>query len=304
MPAYNAAPWIGEAIESALGQTWDDFELVVSDDASTDSTLAVATSYADPRIRVEASGRHLGETGNHNRAIRLSRGRYVKFLHADDVLAPECVEAMVGRALEDDRIGLVFSPREIRVESEVGEEGTTWSEQHSGLHERFDNLAENNDGHALFRQLVDAGVEENWIGEPSAVLVTRNALEGGRLFSSRLRQTSDFELWLRVMLKNRVGFVGRPLCVYRHHNRSTTVTNRRMARAWLDRLWILEALLREPSLRRDERREIEHLRRAALGSALRSQVARVFRGQLDAELPAYLRYRALAFAGHPPADAD
>jgi glycosyltransferase involved in cell wall biosynthesis len=303
MPAYNAAQWIGEAIESALAQTWDDFELVVSDDASTDSTLDIARSYADPRIRVEASRQHLGEARNHNRAIRLSTGRFVKFLHADDVLAPDCVEAMVCRALADERIGLVFSPREIRVESEVGEEGTTWSEQHSHLHERFDHLAENNDGHALFRQLVDAGVE-NWVGEPSAVLIARSALDGGRLFSSRVHQTLDLDLWLRIMLRHRVGFVSRPLCVYRHHNRSTTVTNRRMARAWLDRLWILEGLLREPSLRPDEREAVERLRRAALGRAFRSQVGRIFRGQFDVELPAYFRYRALALAGHAPTDAD
>jgi glycosyltransferase involved in cell wall biosynthesis len=303
MPAYNAAQWIGEAIESALAQTWDDFELVVSDDASTDSTLDIARSYADPRIRVEASRQHLGEARNHNRAIRLSTGRFVKFLHADDVLAPDCVEAMVCRALADERIGLVFSPREIRVESEVGEEGTTWSEQHSHLHERFDHLAENNDGHALFRQLVDAGVE-NWVGEPSAVLIARSALDGGRLFSGRVHQTLDLDLWLRIMLRHRVGFVSRPLCVYRHHNRSTTVTNRRMARAWLDRLWILEGLLREPSLRPDEREAVERLRRAALGRALRSQVGRIFRGQFDVELPAYFRYWALVLAGHAPTDAD
>jgi glycosyltransferase involved in cell wall biosynthesis len=303
MPAYNAAQWIGEAIESALAQTWDDFELVVSDDASTDSTVDVARSYSDPRIRVDVSREHLGGAQNHNRAIRLSTGRFVKFLHADDVLAPDCVEAMVGRALADERIGLVFSPREIRVESEAGEEGKTWSEKYAHLHERFDQLAENNDGHALFRQLVDAGVE-NWIGEPSAVLVARTALDGGRLFSSRIHQALDLDLWLRIMLTHRVGFVSRPLCVYRRHNRSTTVTNRRMARAWLDRLWILEGLLREPSLRPDEREAVERLRRAALARAFRSQVGRIFRGQFDVELPAYVRYRALAFAGHVPAEAD
>jgi hypothetical protein len=77
-----------------------------------------------------------------------------------------------------------------------------------------------------------------------------------------------------------------------------------MARAWLDRLWILEGLLREPSLRPDEREAVERLRRAALGRAFRSQVGRIFRGQFDVELPAYFRYRALALAGHAPTDAD
>ena len=78
MPAYNAAPWIGEAIGSALGQTWQDFELVISDDASTDSTLSVASCYRDPRIRFEPNRQHLGQVPNHNRALRLSVGKYMK----------------------------------------------------------------------------------------------------------------------------------------------------------------------------------------------------------------------------------
>ena len=304
MPAYNAGPWIGEAIESALGQTWEDFELVISDDRSTDDTVAVARSYSDPRVRVDVSDRHLGGARNHNRTIRLSTGTYVKFLHADDVLAPDCVETMVARAREDEQIGLVFSSREIRVEQEVGEEGRAWSEQYARLHERFDGLEATNDGHVLFRQLVEAGVEDNWIGEPTAVLVTRSALDDGRLFSPRLHQSADLLLWMQIMLRRRVGFVPRPLCVYRYHGRSTTVTNRMAGRGWLDRLWTLEALLQESPLHPDEREAIERLRRTAFGRALRSQVGRISRGQFDTELPAYFRYRALAAVGHAPADGD
>ena len=70
------------------------------------------------------------------RAIEAA-GWNVFLLHADDVLAPDCVEAMVARAQEDEQIGLVFSSREIRVEREVGDEGTAWSEHYARLHERF-----------------------------------------------------------------------------------------------------------------------------------------------------------------------
>ena len=304
MPAYNAARWIGEAIESALGQTWEDFELVISDDASTDSTLSVASRYADPRVRLTRNRQHLGQARNHNRTIELSRGRFVKFLHADDILLPDCITAMVGRALEDERIGLVFCPREIRVESDAGEEGVSWSKRHSRLHEHFEGLQANNDGRALLEQLVDAELRENWIGEPTAVLLTRSALERGRLFNVRLHQTSDLELWMRIMLQHRVGFVDRPLCVYRRHTRSVWALNARTARAWLDSLWTIEALLREPSLPPRERESLERLRRDAIIRALRSQVARLFRGQVDTQLPAYLRYRAHAYTGRARFESD
>jgi WS/DGAT/MGAT family acyltransferase len=107
VPAFNAARWIREALESALGQTYDRFELLVADNASTDETVEIARSFDDPRVRVETRTTTIGPVQNHNRAIRLSRGAFVKFLHADDLLRPTCLEEMVELALEDDRIGLV-----------------------------------------------------------------------------------------------------------------------------------------------------------------------------------------------------
>ena len=122
VPTYNSSAWLRETIESALGQSFTDFELVISDNASADSTLEILHSYRDSRIRLEPSERNIGLTLNHNRLIRLSKGRYVKFLHADDALAPTCLEEMVALALEDDRIGLVFAPRENVIYDENGNE--------------------------------------------------------------------------------------------------------------------------------------------------------------------------------------
>lgn len=289
MPAYNASKWIGEAIESALAQTWDNFELVIADDASSDATVAIARSYSDPRIRIETGPRNIGGPQNSNAAVRLSTGTYVKFLHADDTLAPECVEEMVGLALENERTGLVFAQREILVEDE---DDLDWSQTYSKLHERFSHLQRSNEGHVLFTQLLDAGVEENWIGEPSAVMVSRRCLEKTGLFNPHLHQIGDLELWLRILLRHRVGFVDRPLCVYRRHRQSSTAANRRAGRDWLDRLWLLEGLLREDALGPEERETIERLRRAALRRAVRSQFARLMRRRFDREFPAYVRYRA------------
>ena len=108
----------------AAAQTWQNFELVVVDDGSTDSTLEVGRSYSDPRIRVESNASNVGSAGTHNRAIELSRGSYIKFLHADDRLAPDCLAAMVELAEEDPRIGLVFGAREVVAE---GADEVAWS---------------------------------------------------------------------------------------------------------------------------------------------------------------------------------
>lgn len=287
MPAYNASKWIAEAIESVLAQTWEEFELVVTDNRSSDSTVAIVRSYADPRIRLGLNPRNLGPIRNANRSVELSTGAFVKFLHADDKLAPECLEEMVGLASEDERIGLVFAPRTILVDDEEDKE---WARRFSQVHERFDNLERNNDGLNLFRQLVAAGIEENWIGEPSAVMVRRRCLDQTGLFDTRLRQAADLELWLRIMLRYRVGFVDAPLSVYRHHRESLTAANVQANRHWLDWLWIYELLLREDELGRDERRVIEQLRRVERRRAVMNQLVRIARGQFDGALPAYVRW--------------
>jgi len=289
MPTYNASIWIRDAIESALAQSWTNFELVVSDNASTDGTQEIVRSYGDSRIRLEPSERNIGLTLNHNRVIRLSTGRYLKFLHADDILIPTCIEEMVGLALEDDRIGLVFAPRENVIYDEHGLEWTrmtTQDHQHLGPPERI------NDGRVLFLPLLLDGMEHNWIGEPSAVLVSREALERCGGFNRYLRQTIDFELWLRVMLHFRVGFLEKPMCLYRMHQASVSAANQGQNRDWLDRVWLLESLLYEDDLG-PFRNFVFHLRRKAIRRALRAQARRLAKGQFTPELADYLRFRSL-----------
>jgi glycosyltransferase involved in cell wall biosynthesis len=289
MPAYNASRWIGAAIDSALAQTWQDFELVISDNASTDGTLEVALSYSDPRIRVVPSERNVGFVPNHNRLIRLSRGRYIKFLHADDALAPTCVQEMVQLALEDERIGLVFAPREVIVYDENDRE---WTRMTSWSHEHFGSLDRLNEGRVLFRELLLAGVEENWVGEPSAVLLARACFERCGLFNCHLRQIMDLEMWMRTMLRYRIGFVERPLCIYRLHGASVTAADQTRNRGWLDQLWLFESLLAEEDLG-PLRTNVFYLRRKALRRALRMQIRRLAKGHFTDELPRYLRFRSL-----------
>src|SRR3990172_6845810 len=95
IPVYNMEPTIERCIRSALGQTYPSVEVVVADNQSTDRTHELALSIKDSRLRVVRNERNLGPYGNHNRLLELSRGEWVKFLHGDDELTPECVEKMV-----------------------------------------------------------------------------------------------------------------------------------------------------------------------------------------------------------------
>ena len=96
MTAYNREAYIGEAIESVLGQTYTDFELIIVDDGSKDRTVEVARKYlSDPRVRVVENEKNLGDYPNRNHASTFARGEYLKFHDSDDVMYDDCLRVMV-----------------------------------------------------------------------------------------------------------------------------------------------------------------------------------------------------------------
>jgi glycosyltransferase involved in cell wall biosynthesis len=97
LTAYNREEFIAEAIESVLAQSMADFELIISDDRSTDRTVDIIKDYErrDSRIRFSINDRNLGDYGNRRQAASLARGRFLKYHDSDDVLYPHCLAAMV-----------------------------------------------------------------------------------------------------------------------------------------------------------------------------------------------------------------
>lgn len=97
MPLYNAEQYVGESIESILGQTLGDFELIVVDDCSTDGSFAVTESHArrDPRIRLLRNEQNLGAAQTRNRALDVARGEYVAFMDADDLVVADRLAVQV-----------------------------------------------------------------------------------------------------------------------------------------------------------------------------------------------------------------
>jgi glycosyltransferase involved in cell wall biosynthesis len=88
IPAYNAEEWIADTLRSAIAQTWDRKEIIVVDDGSTDRTLAIARQFESDQLRVVTNG-HQGAAATRNKALSLSRGEYIQYLDADDLMAPD-----------------------------------------------------------------------------------------------------------------------------------------------------------------------------------------------------------------------
>lgn len=98
LPVYNGENYLVKAIDSILAQTFTDFELIITDNASTDSTEALCRQYAaaDKRIRYIRNPVNLGAAPNFNKAFELATGKYFKWAAHDDILAPDFLERCVG----------------------------------------------------------------------------------------------------------------------------------------------------------------------------------------------------------------
>ena len=120
LPVHDGEPHLRAAIDSILGQSFTDFELVISDNASTDGSEAICRAYAtsDPRIRYFRSATNVGATRNFNQAFAHARARYFKWAAHDDVIAPTFVERCV-EVLDRDP-GVVLCHSHTRIIDERG----------------------------------------------------------------------------------------------------------------------------------------------------------------------------------------
>lgn len=108
IPVFNMARTLAATLKSALAQTHADYEILLVDNGSTDGTWEIANAVKHPRLRVVQNERNLGAYGNHNRCLELAQGEWLKFLHGDDELLPDCL-LQLDRALHNapSELGLV-----------------------------------------------------------------------------------------------------------------------------------------------------------------------------------------------------
>jgi hypothetical protein len=113
MPAYNAEPYVSEAITGVLNQSYRDFELIVVDDGSSDDTANAIAAFRDDRLVVIEHDVNLGVAAALNKGLQLARGEYIAVQHADDVSLPERLAAQVALLDRHPEIVIVGSSYEL-----------------------------------------------------------------------------------------------------------------------------------------------------------------------------------------------
>lgn len=206
IPAYNAAAFIVETVNSALNQTHRDLEIIVVDDGSKDGTLAALEQFGS-RIRVHQQPNG-GVARARNTGVGLATGEWIAFLDADDLWLPEKIER---------QLALASVPMSYTDRWNIGARGDL-PEQQSALTAMR--------GGDLFVPLLREG---NFITNTS-VMLRRDLFEKLGGFYTGLNGTEDWDLWIRVAERHPIGFVPEPLVKYRFHGGSISRNYERMSR--------------------------------------------------------------------------
>src|SRR3954468_6800102 len=237
LDSYNYGRFLPQAIESVLSQSFSDFELIISDDCSTDDSHEIASRYAlkDERVKVHRNGENLGMVKNRNACLVRARGEYVKWLHADDFLCCEDAMARMASALDQNPVvSLVASAR--RIVDEASKPVDTWS--------CFEQRARPISGTGVITRCLFE--QRNLVGGPSAVIFRRSLASRG--FDEAFFVMADLEMWFHLLEQGCFFYIEEPLCAIREHSHQQTqrdktslapaLENRELLRRYLPKRYV------------------------------------------------------------------
>jgi glycosyltransferase involved in cell wall biosynthesis len=215
IPNYNYARFLPEAIDSVLGQTYPNVEIIVVDDGSTDNSEEVLKGYGERLRWFRQSNR--GVSAARNYGIEQSRGELLAFMDADDMWRPEKLERQV-RMFENPAVGMVYCGLQY-----ISTEGELLGQNLSG---RSGQVLK---GVAL---LQPPGVPASG----SSALISRACFDKVGLFDTALSTSADWDMWRRIACHYEIAIVPEPLVLYRLHgsamHRNVELFERDMLRAF------------------------------------------------------------------------
>lgn len=202
IPVYNRGAMAIEAIESALAQTYQNLEVIVVDDGSTDDSLQLLQKYStNPRVKI-IHQENKGVSAARNLGIKESQGLYIAMLDSDDIWLPNKTERQLP-VLQGLNIGLVYSER-----NHVTLKNGKWVPS-------IESRNKNRHHGRIFEKVI----EETFI-RLSTVIIPRYVLEDTGLFCEELKTSEDRHLFARIAHKYIIEYVSEPLALVRRHSQN------------------------------------------------------------------------------------
>ena len=256
LPVYNGEKYLAESLAALLGQTYDDFELIISDNASTDSTPEICRRFAkqDSRIRYIVQPRNIGQIPNHNFVVREARGELFKWASDDDLYARDLLRRCIDSLDEDPQVVLAHS-RTAMIDSA----GTVTMP--------FDYHVAVNAVQApeRFRSMLFDGWDDYTYGVVRTKVLRRTALHGSYHFADRtivtelglhgpFYQIPDYLHFRREHSERPPWWTVRDRCAALDPRRADRLRNP-VARLYAEYLWAYVAAIRNAPLSPADRRE-------------------------------------------------
>jgi len=221
VPTYNHAQVVGDALRSAMAQSYENLEILVVDNRSEDETGRVVANIAagDTRVRYVRHAENLGMARNFSACISLAQGEFVQILCADDILEPGCATALADALRSNPEAALAACGRILTDENLKPVRVV-----------RARKRREVMPGQALLRECF---VYSNLIGEPTAVMFRRAAAARG--FHPDYSQAVDLEMWMHLLTHGAAILLPEPLCRIRRHAAQASHENVRSGRVVEDK---------------------------------------------------------------------
>lgn len=216
VPTYNRASYLKEAIQSILDQEFQDFDIVITDNASSDETESVVAAFASSKICYYKNETNIGVVNNHNKALSLATGTYICVFSDDDIMLQDNLTKKIAVLEKYESVVLVHS--NVFVINEKGDVvGSHWAERY------YDKWKMSHDKDGFFTGTDYFKVlycDWNIISMPS-VIFRRNVLDEVLEFNIESKYFCDWDMWMRMVLYGDVYYLQQPLVKYRMHSTNT-----------------------------------------------------------------------------------
>lgn len=210
VPTYNSSKYIEECLDSITNQSFKDFEIIISDNASTDNTIEIIKSKNINNIKIYENNFNIGMAKNFNRVCSFASGKYIKLLPSDDVLHRHNLKQSLEAFENYKNISLVMTSKNL-----IDEKGekiiTNFSKFKTGLYE----------GKYVIKKILKSG--RNPLGEPAFALFRKIDFENSGGFNEDFDFLLDIDLWIRLLNLGDLFYIEKCLGSFRIHLQSKSL---------------------------------------------------------------------------------
>ena len=226
IPTYNGELYLKQCLDSCIEQTYDNYEIIISDDASTDATISILNAYVakSNKIKLFTRVKNSGLVANWNNCLKNSSGKWIKFVFQDDYITKDCLKEFVSVIKSDSK--LIVSKRNFIFDYEASpEEKNHFASKNIPL----ENVISNSENKVNAQQISKLAVRNicvNFIAEPSLTLFKKELLNEIGYFDADLIQICDLEFFQRLATTYGLTYLPIQNCFFRLHAQSATNANR------------------------------------------------------------------------------